>query len=362
MAEAEDKDSKTEQPTEKKIRDTVEKGNLPFSKEAPILASLVAAMAFIVFQARPGSGRLLLGLETTFENPTQWDLDTGIDALHLLHVLGLEMARFVLPAAALFLAGGIIASVSQNAPQINFERIRPKVSNISPKSGWSRIFGVRGLTEFGKSVFKFVTIGVVVGMLLSSDLVTMLNAMFSDPLLLPETILTLAMRLLAGVSIATILLVAADLLLSRLHWRRDLKMSKQEIKDELKQAEGDPMVKARQRQIARERTRKRMMAAVPQATLVIANPTHYAIALRYRREEGGAPVVVAKGTDLVALKIREIAEQNDVPVIEDKLLARSMYDHVQIDQMIPPQFFKAVAEIIYYLYSRTGAPVGATAS
>ena len=113
-----------------------------------------------------------------------------------------------------------------------------------------------------------------------------------------------------------------------------------------------------QRQIGRDRVRRRMMADVPLATLVIANPTHYAIALRYNREEGGAPMVVAKGADLVALKIREIAEANDVPVIEDKLLARSMYDHVEIDQMIPPQFFKAIAEIIYFLHSRTGSKVG----
>ena len=134
-------------------------------------------------------------------------------------------------------------------------------------------------------------------------------------------------------------------------------MSKQEIKDEMKQSEGDPMVKQRQRQIARERTRKRMMAAVPQATLVIANPTHYAIALRYTREEGGAPIVLAKGTDLVALKIREIAEENEIPVIEDKLLARSMYEHVEIDQMIPPEFYKAVAELIYYLHTRGSTKV-----
>ena len=118
------------------------------------------------------------------------------------------------------------------------------------------------------------------------------------------------------------------------------------------------MIKARQRQIARDRIRRRMISEVPKATLVIANPTHYAIALRYTREDGGAPIVVAKGTDLLALKIREIAEANDVPVIEDKLLARSMYDHVEIDQMIPPQFFKAVAEIIYYLYTRSGTKMG----
>ena len=329
-----------------------------FSREAPILASLLATIAFIAIDARSGAARLLLTLRTTFENPLQWDLETSADALHLLHMLALESARFVLPATLFFLVGGIAASVLQNAPQINFERIRPKASNVSLGSGFSRIFGLRGLTEFGKAVFKFLAIGVVVASILVSGFPSMMRAMYADPVLLPEMILHMAMSLLAGVSTATIILVAADIAISRLHWRRDLKMSKQEIKDEAKQAEGDPMVKARQRQIGRDRVRKRMMANVPKATLVIANPTHYAIALRYVREEGGAPVVLAKGADLVALKIREIAEANDIPVIEDKLLVRSMYEHVEIDQMIPPQFFKAIAEIIYYLHSRTGAKMG----
>ncbi len=354
MSDSEDKSSKTELPTEKKISDAVEKGNLPVSREAPILASLVATMAFISLQSRELGGRLFLSLETTFENPLQWDLDTGADALHLLHMLALESARFVVPAAVFFVIGGVVSSVMQNPPQINLERVRPKFSNVSPAAGAKRVFGLRGLTEFAKAVFKFLTIGVVVGTLLVSSLPAVMKTMFADPVLLPEMILQLAMKLLLGVSIATIALVAADLAMSRIHWRRDLMMSKQEIKDEMKQAEGDPIIKHRQRQIARDRIRRRMMSDVPLATLVIANPTHYAIALRYVREDGGAPMVVAKGTDLVALKIREIAEANDVPVIEDKLLARSMYDSVEIDQMIPPQFYKAIAEIIYFLHARTG--------
>ncbi|MCB8837932.1 flagellar biosynthesis protein FlhB [Aurantimonas sp. VKM B-3413] len=358
MAEGEDKSSKTEQPTEKKLQDTIEKGNLPVSREAPILASLLATMAFLVFQLHEGAARLLLSLKATMENPLQWQLETSADATHVLTMFATEIGRFVLPATAMLLAGGVLASVLQNPPQINVERIRPKYSNISLSSGFSRIFGLRGVTEFGKAMFKFLTIGVVVGTILVSGFPEMMKAMQADPVLVPELILQMAMKLLSGVSIATIVLVAADLAMSRLHWRRDLMMSKQEIKDEAKNMEGDPMIKARQRQIARDRVRKRMMAEVPKATLVIANPTHYAIALRYVREEGGAPVVVAKGTDLVALKIREIAEANEVPVIEDKLLARSMYDHVEIDQMIPPQFFKAVAEIIYYLHTRTGSKVG----
>ncbi|MBC8130931.1 MAG: flagellar biosynthesis protein FlhB [Rhizobiaceae bacterium] len=358
MAEGPDKDSKTEQPTDKKIQDTVDKGNLPVSREAPILASLLAAMAFIAFAARDSSAVLLGHLKATFENPVQWNIENGTDALQFLHAVGLDVATFLIPATGFFLVGGVLASALQNPPQINVERIRPKMQNVSIVAGWNRLFGFRGLTEFGKALFKFGAVSIIVSLMLADDLETTLKTMFSDPTLLPETLLTLAMQLLSAVSIATIVLVAADLAFSRIHWRRDLKMSKQEIKDEMKQSEGDPMIKARQRQIARDRNRTRMMAAVPKATLVIANPTHYAIALRYSREEGGAPIVVAKGVDLIALKIREIAETNDVPVIEDKLLARSMYDSVEIDQMIPPQFFKAVAELIYFLQSRSSAKVG----
>ncbi|WP_062209666.1 flagellar biosynthesis protein FlhB [Aureimonas sp. AU12] len=355
MSEGADKESQTEEPTEKKIRDTIEKGNLPASREAPILASLLAAMGVVVFQARANVSELAENLRINFENPTQWSLANGIDALQYLHVVTLQSARFVLPATGFFLLAGILASLLQNPPQINLERIRPKASNVSLSQGWGRMFGKRGFTEFGKALFKFFAVTIIVGWILSSELPLLLKTMFSDPLLLPETILGLSMRLLAAVSIATIVLVAADLLFSRILWRRDLRMSKQEIKDEMKQSEGDPAIKARQRQIARERNRKRMMASVPRATVIIANPTHYAIALRYVREDGGAPVVVAKGVDLVALKIREIGEAHDIPIVEDKLLARSMYDHVEVDQMIPPQFFKAVAELIYYLHSRNGS-------
>ncbi|MBE7186319.1 MAG: flagellar biosynthesis protein FlhB [Methylobacterium mesophilicum] len=359
MAEGAEKDSRTEEATEKRIRDTVEKGNLPFSREAPILGSLLASIAFTAFAARDVAGSLVANLRSTFENPVQWDIENGADALHFLNATALQAGRFVLPATAFFVVAGILASVLQNPPQINMERIRPKWSNLSLSSGWSRLFGVKGFTEFGKAIFKFGAVTFIVGWMLREKLPATMKTMFTDPLTLPETLLSLAMQLLSIVAIATIVLVAADLLFSRFNWKRDLRMSKQEVKEEVKEQEGDPMIKARQRQIARERNRKRMMAAVPKATLVIANPTHYAIALRYTREEGGAPVVVAKGTDLIALKIREIAEANDVPVFEDKLLARSMYDHVEIDQMIPQQFYKAVAELIYFLQSKMPARAGA---
>jgi flagellar biosynthetic protein FlhB len=172
-----------------------------------------------------------------------------------------------------------------------------------------------------------------------------------DPDAVPELILTIAMRLLMAVCVVTILLLAVDLLWVRMHWRKDIRMSKQEIKDEMKELEGDPLKKARLRSLALDRRRRSMIAA--RATPVIANPTHYAIALRYVREEGGAPLVLSKGKDLIALKIREIAEQHLIPIIEDKLLASSMYDSVDVDSPIPPEFYKAVAELVHILYAKS---------
>jgi flagellar biosynthetic protein FlhB len=183
----------------------------------------------------------------------------------------------------------------------------------------------------------------------------LVGAMAIDPEAIPELVLTTAMRLLSVVCVVTVLLLAADLIWARAHWRRELRMSKQEVKDEMKRSEGDPLKKAKLRSLALDRLRKSMIAAVPKATLVIANPTHYAIALRYVKEEGGAPLVLAKGQDLIALKIREIAEKNAIPVIEDKLLARSMYDSVEVDRTIPPEFYRAVAQLIHFLYGKSAS-------
>src|SRR5690606_11647634 len=161
------------------------------------------------------------------------------------------------------------------------------------------------------------------------DYRTMTNAMFGDPSAIPELVRVISVRLLAGVCVATVVLVVADLVWSRMHWEHELRMTRQEVKDEHKQAEGDPILKARRLSLARSRAHRRMIAAVPTATLVVANPTHFAVAIRYRRSEDSAPVVVAKGKDLIALKIREVAEAHNVPVVEDKPLARSLHDAVE---------------------------------
>lgn len=353
MADEVDKESKTEAATDKKIRDAIEKGNIPFSREASIFASIIGMLIVLVFATRENVIRLSEKLKLFIDLPRGFSLETGIDAAFLLQIVILEAGSFLLPIILVLMACGLVSSILQNVPQVAYERIRPQWARISPFKGWTRIFGRAGQVEFLKSVFKFFIIGTVSILLLRSEQYKVVNAMFSDPSLIPELILSMAIRLISAVSVATIVLVAADLIWSRFRWQRDLRMTRQEVKDEHKQMEGDPLVKARLRSLAQDRARKRMLASVPKATVVIANPTHYAIALRYQREETSAPIVVAKGVDLIALKIREAAERHGIPVVEDKALARSMYDHVEVDRMIPPDFYRAVAQILFYVFTRS---------
>ena len=270
----------------------------------------------------------------------------------LLRPVGEDAAAILIAPLAILAAAGVLSSVLQNPPRLVFDRIQPDFKRISLANGWHRLFGARGQVEFLRGVFKLTSIGVVLFAILQWQQNNLVNAMAVEPEAVPELILTIAMRLLSVVGVATVLLLAADLVWARINWRRDLRMSRQELKDEFKQNEGDPLKKAKLRSLAKDRQRKSMIGNVPKATLVIANPTHYAIALRYVKEENAAPLVLSKGQDLIALKIREIAEEHGIPVVEDKLLARSMYDSVEVDRVIPPEFYKAVAEIIHFLTSR----------
>jgi flagellar biosynthetic protein FlhB len=306
-----------------------------------------------VFVTKQNIKTLTERLALFIDHPKSFSLENGTDAILVIQAVALEVGRFLLPIITVLAVCSLSASILQNVPQIVYERIRPQWSRISPLGGWGRLFGRQGQVEFLKSVFKFFTITIVSILLLQSEQYKVVNAMFSDPSLVPEMILTMAIRLVSAVSIATIVLVAGDLIWARVRWHRDLRMSRQDIKDEFKQMEGDPLVKSRLRSLAQDRSRKRMLAAVPRATVVIANPTHYAIALRYNRDEASAPLVLAKGMDLIALKIRETAEQHNIPVVEDKALARSMYDNVEVDQMIPPDFYRAVAQILFYILTRS---------
>ena len=352
MAEEVDHESKTEAPTERRVREAIDKGDIPFSREAPVFASILGLLIGLGLFGRGQAAQLARDLSAFFDHPQGFALSSAGDATLLLQAVCAAMARFLLPFLLLLTACGLSASILQNVPRLVGERIRPKWRNVSPASGFSRIFGRSGQVEFLKSVFKVLGVSLVVVLLLLSERQKAVNAMFVDPSQLPELILTISIRLVSAISIATIMLVAGDLVWARLRWQRSLRMSVQDIKDEQKQSEGDPTVKARLRSLAQDRSRNKILAAVPRATVVIANPTHFAVALRYEPSESPAPLVVAKGQDLIALRIRSIAEENGIAVIEDKPLARSLYDAVQVDQTIPAEFYRAVAQILFFLFAR----------
>ena len=352
MSETADKDSKTEEATEKRIRDTVEKGKLPHSREAALLASFLAILIFAVFFAADSIGDLGVFLALFMEKPDAWPLTTANDAITLAHLVTVEVGGALASLLILLVVAGIGASAFQNLPQFVGERIRPQASRISIVKGWQRMFGVQGLAEFLKSLGKLGFAVLVLCFTLSDALQQFLSGMITQTTAFGAVMREMAVDIILSIVFVMGLIAAIDLVWSRFHWRQDLRMTKQEVKDEMKQSEGDPIVKMRLRSLARDRARRRMMTAVPRATLIIANPTHYSIALRFVREEDAAPVVLAKGQDLVALIIREIAEQHGIPIFEDVALARSMYKQVSVDSVIPSQFYQAVAELIRVVYAR----------
>jgi flagellar biosynthetic protein FlhB len=350
MAESADKDSKTEEATEKKIRDTIDKGKTPSSKESTILASFIAILVFTVFFAGESVSELGAFLSMFLEKPEAWPLATERDVIDLYTSVFMQIAKVLGVMMTLLVVAGIGSPVLQNMPQFVGERIRPQASRISLGAGWKRLFGIQGFVEFLKSLGKLGFVTLVLVFTLGESHRQLLAGMLTPPAAFSLVIRELAIDILVSIVFVMGLIAAVDLVWSRFHWRQELRMTRQEVKDEMKQSEGDPIVKGRLRSLARDRARRRMMTAVPRATLIIANPTHFSIALKYVREEDSAPVVLAKGQDLVALKIREIAEAHNIPVFEDVALARSMYKQVSVDSVIPAQFYQAVAELVRIVY------------
>jgi flagellar biosynthetic protein FlhB len=352
MSDDQDPDSKTEEATEKKLHDAIERGAVPVSREVSLLASLAAILIVMVFVLPARTERFVGTLVHFLDDPAGWRLERANDVAALGEVMALAAADFLMPTLLLLMVFGVVASIAQNAPRIVPDRIIPDLSRISIVAGLSRVFGLKGWTEFFKSTLKIGAVGVVVGAILAEQRYVLATAMFRDVADLPQRVLSLCVDIVAAVLAATLVVASADLAWARIHWRRDQRMSRYELKEELKQTEGDRLLKARLRSLRLDRSRKRMLSAVPRATMVVVNPTHYAVAMRYVRQEGGAPTVLAKGVDLIALKIREIAEQHFIPIIEDKPLARALYDAVAIDSMIPPEFYRAVAEIVHLIQEK----------
>jgi flagellar biosynthetic protein FlhB len=348
-----DDSQKTEEPTQKRLREARDKGQIAKSQEVGHWF-MILAFAITVGYLAPGmAGGIAEALGGFIARPHAAAMDAaGLRDL-LLETAGL-LGLALLPPFALAMAAAVSAGLIQSGVVFSLEPMRPKLEKISPASGLRRMFSARALAEFVKGIVKLVIVAAVVGLMLWPERRLIPSVVTMD---LPQFLAlmqSLGFRVLLAVLAVMTVIAGLDFLFQKHQHTKQLRMSRQEVKDEFKQTEGDPMVKARLRQIRVERARQRMMAAVPEADVVIANPSHFAVALRYELGSSGAPKVTAKGVDSLALRIREVAEECDVPVVENPPLARALYDGVELDQEIPPEHYKAVAEIIGYVMRLKG--------
>jgi len=354
MAEdSQDPSQKTEEPTGKRLQDAREKGQVAKSQEVSHWFMLLG-FTMIVGLLGPGLVRQIGGGIIRFlDQPHAIALDPdGIQ--ELLVGLAAEVGFALLLPGLLLMLLAVTSALIQNGFLLSKESLVPKLEKISPVKGLARLFSLRGLTEFAKGLAKILVVAAVLGLLMwpERDRITTLTTVPVGDLV--DLLQAMALKILIAVLAVMTLIAGLDVLFQRMQHLKQLRMSRQEVKDEHKQSEGDPMVRARLRQLRTERARRRMMASVPEADVVIANPTHFAVALQYELGARGAPRVTAKGVDSLALRIRAIAEQCDVPVVENPPLARALYSGVDLDQEIPEQHYKAVAEIIGYVFRLKG--------
>ncbi|GJE00161.1 flagellar biosynthesis protein FlhB [Methylobacterium isbiliense] len=350
MAGDTEQEDRTEEPTQKRLDDAIRRGDVANSQEINTLF-LLGGFTLVLLVASGWIARTLtLDLRGLLATLHQVPADAaGFAGVGQRAMLALGLALVVPAAAAIAasLAGGLL----QHPFVWSTESLGAKWERVSPMAGLKRLFGPEAWFQFGKGLVKILLVGAVAGLVLWGERDRLEAFARLDPGAVLQATLALALRLMACILAAYVVISLGDALYQRFRWRSRLRMSKEELKEEMKESEGNPEVKGRLRQLRMARTRKRMMAAVPGAAVVIANPTHFAVALRY--ETGmNAPVCVAKGVDALALKIREVAGQHGVPVVENPPLARALHASVEIDETIPTEHYKAVAEVIGFVLRR----------
>jgi flagellar biosynthetic protein FlhB len=349
MAEEQDDSQKTEDPTSRRLDEARNRGQVANSREVNNLLMLGVFSLSVLLFGGTAADAIYKAAMPFIESP---DL-VPADFEHLVR-LGWKLLGVLLVAGAVPLALALIAAIGAGYLQFGLvfsaDGIMPKLDKISPLAGLKRMFSMRSLAEFVRGLLKLAVVGAV-AMLLILPEVAHLNKLIGMEMvqLLGETKALLA-KLLIGVVSIVAAIAAIDVIYQRLQHMREMRMSRQEIKDEFKETEGDPLVKGRLRQLRMERTRRRMMAQVPQSDVVVTNPTHYAVALKYDPGSMGAPKMMAKGIDQMAQKIREIAKEHGIPIVENPPLARGLFAAVDVDQEVTPEFYKAVAEVISYIF------------
>jgi flagellar biosynthetic protein FlhB len=347
MADEADTTDKTEDPTQKRLDDALERGNVVKSQEVSTWFVIAGGTLVLMSFSGPMGEGLTATMRGLLANSYKINMD-GPSLPRLFEKLGIEMlVAMALPFLLLMLAA-LAGNMIQHKLVWSYEALTPKLSKISPLAGLKRLFSKQALANFAKGIVKLIVMGTVLIMLMMPERDRMEGLIFTDPAALLPFTREMALKLMGAVVALLGVVAAADYFFQYRQWFEKQKMSLQELKDEFKQTEGDPTIKGKMRQVRRERMRKRMMAAVPKASVIITNPTHFAVALQYERGME-APICVAKGVDAIALKIREVAGKHSIPIVENPPLARALHATVEIDDPIPPEHYKAVAEVIGYV-------------
>ncbi len=353
MSDTADKSQKTERPTRKKITQARRKGDIPQSQEIKhwfmLLGGGVSVWLF---------GDLVAsGIRDTSVKFLSYPHDIRLDRLSLvgfLKEIGSDLAIVLFLPMLILIAAAIVGNSIMAKPTWSPDKLKPKFNKLNVVKGLKKLFNVRSFVELGKAVFKLVVIGSFAAIVVLPDMQFLRLVPTMDVIDVVHFIEELALLMIATVLGVMTFIALADAAFQKYKWTEDHKMTKQEVKDERKQADGDPAIKGKIRQIRMQRAMARIASTVPTADVILTNPTHFAVALKYDEAAMAAPILVAKGMDHMALKIREIAAEYDIPIIENPPLARAIYKDVEVDQEIPPHFYKAAAEIIGYVLRLKG--------
>jgi flagellar biosynthetic protein FlhB len=342
---------KTEQPTSKKLGDARKKGQVPKSNElnSSVVVLVGGIATYIASQAIPAHFKMLMeelwgqGFHTAFESPLSTEMF-------------LSVTRHFLAMIAPILLACMTAAIAINVTQtkgVNFawEAVKPSFSKVNPMSGIKRLFSLRSLLELIKSILKFIIISTTAYSVYMSEHETVMNLMMGDLLFTINTLGSLALRIVLRVGGIMLFLSLLDYYYQNWQQKRDLRMTKQEVKEENKQSEGNPQIKGRIRSIQRSLARQRMMSNIPKASVVITNPTHFAVALQYDPQME-APKVLGRGVDFLARQIIKTARRHGVPVVQNPPLARALYHQVKLEEVIPANLYKAVAKVLAYIYQQ----------
>ncbi len=350
---------KTEDATPKKLNDARKEGKVAKSKEIGNGLTLLALFVVLkIFLAWIGNrlGELFAGVYNRIPDMVQ-SAGNKVPESNFHHLFLLMMIRALLIMAPVLLVGFLVAFLS-DLLQVGWhptgKPLQPKPDKLSPISGFKRIFSINSVAELVKSIAKILLIAIVSYSYLRNQhrifFVLLDMPVTQATLLIGQVVVDLGMR----IAIVYMLIALGDFIFQKRKFANDMKMTKQEVKDEMKDQEGNPEIKGKQRQRMQEASRRRMMQRLPEADVVITNPTHYAVAIKYDPDVNEAPVVLAKGADYLAQRIKEIARENKIEIVENKPLARMLYANVDIDAEVPPELYQAVAEVLAYVYHLQG--------